>query len=163
MIKRQPEHNLQKQIVQMLRFNGILTIDTDVMSGLQFLPRDVQKRYQYVGHHKSLGYTSGQPDLVLLLAQGEVVFVEMKAGKGVQSVEQKIFQKAAEKLGHNYLVWRSLDDGLNFIRGYKKVLAREVLDGRLKQDDYERAFGIERTTASSKPADKRPADNKQQS
>lgn len=162
MIKRSPEHNLQKQIAALLRWNGIITIETDVMSGLQFLPRDVAKRYQFVAYHKAMGYTAGQPDLVLLLTGGETIFVELKAEKGKQSFEQKAFQQSAERLGHNYLVWNSLQNGLDFIKGYKNILAKGVFDGAITSDDYDRAFGIERATASANKAHKRQAGNKQQ-
>ncbi len=162
MIKRQPEHILQKQIAALLRWNGIITIETDVMSGLQFLPRDVAKRYQFVAYHKAMGYTAGQPDLVLLFAGGETIFVELKAGKGKQSFEQKAFQQSAERLGHNYLIWNSLQNAADFVKGYKNILAKGVFDGAITSDDYERAFGMARPTASANKAHKRQTDNKQQ-
>lgn len=162
MIKRSQEHNLQKQIAALLRWNGIITIETDVMSGLQFLPRDVAKRYQFVAHHKAMGYTAGQPDLVILLSSGETVLIELKSAIGKQSFEQKAFQQSAERLGHNYLVWNSLQNGLDFIKGYKNILAKGVMNGTITSDDYERAFGATRPTASANKAHKRQTDNKQQ-
>jgi hypothetical protein len=125
-----PEHSLQSVIIDNLNFHlrGLkATIETDVMSGLQFLPRNTASRFRFVSHHKAMGYVTGQPDLVLLLANGETLLVEIKNGKkGVQSPEQKAFQEMATRLGHNYVIWRSLDDALEFIEGYKKVLRNEM-------------------------------------
>lgn len=116
------EHDLQKQIVMLLKRVGILTIETDVMSGLQFLPVNTAARFRFVAHHKSMGYVSGQPDLILLLRDGETLLVELKNGKaGKQSLDQKLFQERCNRLSHNYVVWRSYKDALDFIDGYRKI------------------------------------------
>lgn len=132
-MRRQPEHDLQKQIVRLLRWNGILTVETDVMSGLQFV-KTVNQRYGFINHHKAMGMTKGQPDIILLLKDGETVLVELKDGhKNNQTQEQKDFEAGARQLGHNYVVWRSFADAQNFIHGYKILLLREkvnVLDNQ---------------------------------
>jgi hypothetical protein len=126
-MSKSPEHTLQKQIVGYLRSNGILTISTDVMSGLMFLgnpklPSVQKKRMIYINHHKSLGYTAGQPDIVLLLKDGETLLVELKDGKkGKQSSEQGYFEVLAKLRSHNYVVWRSVQDAVDFVQGYKKL------------------------------------------
>lgn len=122
MIKKQSEHILQKQIVALLRRNGIDTVGCDVMSGLMFAGRDINKRYAFISHQKAIGATKGQPDLILLLKDGETLLVELKNGKqGSQSLEQKKFQERCIKIGHNYVVWRSVQDAIDFIEGYKKL------------------------------------------
>ena len=121
-MSRQPEHNLQKQIVSYLRGQGILTIDTDVMSGLMFLGNNQRMRYGFINHHKRMGYTAGSPDLVLLMKDGETLLVELKDGKNNnQSEEQKYFEGMARNRGHNYVVWRSVQDAIDFIEGYEKL------------------------------------------
>lgn len=120
------EHHLQKEIVQELRDAGILTYEGDAMSGLQFIPdnnwSNKKKRYAFINHHYSIGYTKGQPDLVLVLKDGETLFVELKNGKsGSQTLEQKVFQGECKRLSHNYVVWRSVQDAIDFIEGYKKL------------------------------------------
>lgn len=153
------EHALQKKIVEGLRFNGILVFETDVMNGIGYFDKKDPRRYRFIEHHKKMGWQKGTPDLVLVLKDA-CLFVEVKNGKSYNpSFEQKSIISTLQRLGHHAVVWRSLQDFRDFIKGYKNYLAREVLDGRLKQDDYERAFGIEKATASSKPADKRPVDN----
>ena len=122
MMKRQSEHILQKQIVNLLRKSGIVTVGCDVMSGLMFAGKDLAKRYTFIAHHKAIGATIGQPDLILLLRDGETLLVELKNGKqGKQSLEQKLFQERCNKLNHNYVVWRDYKDALDFIDGYRKM------------------------------------------
>lgn len=122
-----PEHILQKLIVGYLRSNGILTIGTDVMSGLMFLgnpklPSVQKKRMIYINHHKRLGYTTGQPDIVLLLKDGETLLVEVKDGNNNdQTPEQCYFETLASQRQHNYVVWRSVQDAVDFVQGYKKL------------------------------------------
>ena len=54
----------------------------------------------------------GASDLILVLPKG-VIFCELKTEKGVQSANQKEFQKRVESLGYRYLLVRSLDDFKN--------------------------------------------------
>ena len=58
---------------------------------------------------KQEGALAGASDL-LVIAEGVVLFVEMKSAKGRQSEYQKAFQKAVERLGHTYAVCRSLQE-----------------------------------------------------
>ena len=120
------EHQLQREIVQKLHDAGILTYEGDAMSGLQFIPdtswSNRKKRISFINHHYSIGYTKGQPDLLLVLKHGETLFVELKNGKkGCQTLEQKVFQGKCGQLGHTYVVWRSVQDAEDFIEGYKKL------------------------------------------
>lgn len=120
-----PEHNLQKRIVGHLRSNGILTIGTDVMAGLMFLgnpkmPRVRKTRMIYINHHKSLGYTVGQPDIVLLLKDGKTLLVEIKDGdNNDQTSEQRYFETLASLRMHNYVVWRKFEDAVEFVNANK--------------------------------------------
>lgn len=121
-MSKQPEHILQKQIVGYLRGQGILTVDTDVMSGLMFLGNNQRVRCGFINHHKRMGYTVGQADLVLLLDDGETLLVELKDGNNnKQSSDQKFFETMARKRGHNYVVWRRFEDAIDFVRGYRKL------------------------------------------
>ena len=109
------EHTLQEQIVFLLRRHWCIPIDTDVMDGVKYAPSDTA-RIKYIQMHKARGYTNGQPDLVVLLPNGRVLLVELKEKHGRQSVEQKIYQQAAENLGFKYVVWRSLADAVEFFK-----------------------------------------------
>jgi len=106
------EHDIQKQIVEYLRLKNILVFNTDVMGGLQFFSHKDRRRFSFINHHKSMGYTKGQPDLIIAV-QGSLVAVEIKKPKTYQSKEQKELQKQLEYQGIKYCVWRSLDDCIN--------------------------------------------------
>lgn len=58
---------------------------------------------------KSMGLKAGVSDLIIL-RPGETIFVEVKTATGQQSPKQKEFQSIVEKLGHRYLLVRSLND-----------------------------------------------------
>lgn len=122
---KQSEHKLQKEIVKLLKYKGIDTIGCDVMSGLMFTGKDLKKRISFIEHHKAIGATVGQPDIVLLLDDGEVLLVEVKNGdKGILSPEQKRFREKCLKKGHTYVVWRKIEDAIEFTRGLKGIYGR---------------------------------------
>lgn len=112
------EHTIQAHICRYLRLKGCMVIDADVMAGLVYLPINHPSRFAFVNAHKMIGYTKGQPDLIVLKPDGNVIFAEMKAGKqGKQSKEQKYFEDWAERHGHKYVVWRSIEDCFNDMEG----------------------------------------------
>ena len=108
------EHTIQAHVCRYLRLRGCQVIDADVMAGLVYLPINHPSRFAFVNAHKQMGYTKGQPDLIVLTPNGRTLLVEMKAGKkGVQSKEQKYFEGWCDKHGFKYCVWRSLEDCFN--------------------------------------------------
>ena len=111
------EHTLQERVVEVLRRHWCIAIDTDVMDALKWSPSDLA-RIKYIKHHKARGYVKGQPDIVLLMPRGRCVLVEIKEQKyGRQSDEQKAYQTAAENLGYEYYIWRSVADAEKFFKG----------------------------------------------
>lgn len=60
----------------------------------------------------------GWPDITLLLPGGRVVFIELKAGKGRLSDEQKALHAQARYLGHE----------IHEVRSFKRFL--EIVGGR---------------------------------
>lgn len=109
------EHNLQHQIHAYLVAVKVLHFETDVMSGLQFFSHTDYRRFAFIKHHKNMGYMKGQPDLIILYG-GNVYFVELKTTKGKQSKEQKELATLMKEQGYTYLIWRSLDDCINFLK-----------------------------------------------
>ena len=119
------EHTVQEQVVRYLFRIGCRTIETDVMDALKYLSpkytdtpkeklRKEQEKQKYILIHKSRGYINGQPDLVVLRPNGQILLVEMKKPDGVQSPAQKDFQRQVEFMGHEYVVWRSLSDAVKY-------------------------------------------------
>lgn len=64
---------------------------------------------------KESGTLAGVADLVVVGNGGRVLFVEMKAGRNKQEDNQILFQKNVERLGHKYVVCRSIE-------GFKKEI-----------------------------------------
>lgn len=63
---------------------------------------------------KRMGLISGVSDMIVV-RDNEVLFIEVKTSKGVQSERQKVFQKSVENLGFKYYLVRSLED-------FKKII-----------------------------------------
>lgn len=59
---------------------------------------------------KATGVVAGVSDLICIMPNGKIVFVEVKTGTGVQSEKQKWFQKLVNVLGFEYKIVRSLDE-----------------------------------------------------
>jgi len=69
---------------------------------------------------KAMGVCKGISDLILILP-GQVVFIELKTESGIQSPDQKIFQKKVESRGHRYMIIRSLEEFQAFISGIRHL------------------------------------------
>jgi Holliday junction resolvase len=63
-----------------------------------------------------IGSYLGLPDRIAI-KDGRVLFIEIKAPKGVQSNYQKRFQKYIECCGGEYVLARSVEDVMNVIEG----------------------------------------------
>jgi len=59
---------------------------------------------------KKEGLKAGVADLILLLAGGTIIFIELKHGKNAQSAKQKEFEGTAKGLGFNYYLIRTFKD-----------------------------------------------------
>ena len=64
---------------------------------------------------KESGTLAGVADLIVVGNGGKVLFVEMKAGRNKQEDNQILFQKNVERLGHKYVICRSIE-------GFKKEI-----------------------------------------
>lgn len=107
---KKEEHKLQVNIVKLLRWNKFLVFS---------VPNGGSRYSIEALSLKAEGCMAGVSDLIIVLV-GQVFFIELKRPKGGrQSENQKIFQEEVEKRGHTYLIWKSLDDAVDFINKYK--------------------------------------------
>jgi hypothetical protein len=111
------EHVLSCQVARYLRMRGYVTIDCDVMSALKYLPvQDSRNRAMFVASRKSMAYTLGQCDVVVINKYGNVSFLELKNGTvGKQSDNQKYFEQEIKCRGGNYVLIRNMDDCVAFV------------------------------------------------
>lgn len=59
---------------------------------------------------KRIGVTAGVSDLIAILNNGKVLFIELKVGRNKQTELQKEFELRITELGHTYIVVRSFDE-----------------------------------------------------
>jgi hypothetical protein len=64
---------------------------------------------------KATGLLAGASDLIIILPNGKLFFIELKIEKGIQSDKQKEFENRVSDLGFEYKIIRSLDEFKNFI------------------------------------------------
>jgi len=100
---KRPEEALQKLVVQFLRVASPATVFFHVPN-----QRGTRKRFEQE-LLKALGVRPGVADLVFVLPEGRVGFIELKAPEnGRQSAEQSAFEEDVRALGAPYLICRSL-------------------------------------------------------
>lgn len=77
------------------------------------------KRRGWIALHSRMdaatGRTIGEPDFILLLPSGNMLLIEVKAGKGKLSPEQLALHAWASKLGHNVYTINSFQGFLNLL------------------------------------------------
>lgn len=111
---RKQEHYIQVDIHKLLNYEGIFHFA---------VPNGGARNLKVAAALKAEGVLAGVSDLVLVLPN-RIVFVEIKNGKdGRQSENQKLFEENVKKLGFEYVIWRSLNDCINYINenNLKKV------------------------------------------
>lgn len=102
-----PEGRIQLAILKHLRANGVMCW------------RHEPNTYNHaLGRHISNPYAmKGVPDILALHPDGSGRFlgIEVKTKRGVQSPDQKLFQRRCEALGGVYILARSVEDVDNLI------------------------------------------------
>lgn len=114
------EHTFQYGVVRALQMSGFIVWNTDVMDALKFFGHKDAMRFAYIRHHKNMGYTKGQSDLVVA-KNGQFWAIELKTPKGKQSKEQKQFQAICEFNGIQYIIIRNYTDLERFIEESRKT------------------------------------------
>ena len=125
-MKAGTEHALQYNIVRALKAARFIMLDTDVMDALKFFGQKNMARFAYISHHKNMGYTKGQSDLIVGKA-GKFYAIELKTKLGRQSPEQRQFQEMCMQNGLDYRIIRSIADVESFIA---QVKSEEINNGR---------------------------------
>lgn len=103
------EHRLQVAIVQYMRLRQYQNKDFIYFA----VPNGGWRNPTVAAKLKAEGVRAGVSDLIII-KQGKVFFVELKTPTGKQSDSQKIFEQEVKKQGFDYLIWRSVDDCIDF-------------------------------------------------
>lgn len=89
------------------------------------------------GHkYKIMGQLAGVSDLILLLPNRKVYFIELKNpnGKGRQSPSQRDFEDTVRAMGHEYLIWDKWPQVEQFIEAHRKEVENFLAVGGTNND-----------------------------
>ena len=64
---------------------------------------------------KRAGLKRGTPDIYVMLPEGKIAWLELKAKGGSLSIEQRGFRDVCRRLGHHWAVAKTLDDVIAFL------------------------------------------------
>ena len=110
------EHSLQ---VLILRHLHMSKISKDIMA---FAIPNAGKRSAGAGARlRAEGMTRGVADLCVLLPGGQTLWIECKTVHGRQSDEQMGFAARCGRLGHVYVVVRSIEEALDTLRAMDAI------------------------------------------
>lgn len=104
------EHSLQVQVLDFLHYTK--APDINVIA----IPNAAPRSLRMGARMKAEGLQAGVADLCIMLPGGKVAWLEMKAGKGRQSIAQKGFEAKCQRLGHPYALARTLDEAAAALR-----------------------------------------------
>jgi hypothetical protein len=115
--KRKPRHDeskIQQAVVQWFRLQYPQYIIAAVPNGGYRNPKEAAIM-------QCEGVLAGFADLIII-AQRNVLFLEMKTEKGRQSEKQKEFQNKVTRLGFEYVICRSFDQSVLAIERWIKII-----------------------------------------
>lgn len=120
---RDLEHRLQVACVRWFRYAY-----PDFTRLLFAVPNGGQRNAVTAIRLKAEGVVSGVADLLLLVPRKDKhgLCIEMKTDKGVQSENQKLWQKDIEAQQYEYFVCRSFDEFEKIINNYLSVVAKNA-------------------------------------
>lgn len=104
-ISEKPEFLIQKEIVDWTKENHSDWVLFSVPN---------ESTYRRKNYFKALGMLSGVSDLVVITPKN-IFFIECKAPKGKQRIEQRQFESDVMKFGYTYAIVHSLDEYKNII------------------------------------------------
>lgn len=111
------EAQIQQQIY--IYFNNNYCLKTHNPRGICFaVPNGGTRNIREAVALKNTGLLSGVSDMIFIMPNGKILFIEVKIDNGRQSDTQIDFQNRIEALGHDYFICRSLEQFKFIISGY---------------------------------------------
>jgi hypothetical protein len=107
--RKNDEHRLQVAVFQVIRLAGV----PDLIAFA--VPNGLVSNAISVSRMKAAGLLPGVADIAIVLPGGQACFLELKAGKGVQTPEQLAFQEACRANGTRYFVATGLDEAIDVL------------------------------------------------
>lgn len=122
---RHEEANFQICAVRMLRMAGHFVFA---------VPNGGSRNLREAVNLKAQGVLAGVSDLILLLPNKKVYFIELKNpnGKGRQSPAQREFEENVRAMGHEYLIWDKWQQVEQFINAHRTEVGNFLAVGGTK-------------------------------
>lgn len=116
---RHDEENFQIGIVRMLRMAGHLVFA---------VPNGGSRDVREAARLKAQGVMAGVSDLIILLPNRKVYFIEVKNpnGKGRQSPYQREFEDNVRAMGHVYQIWDKWSQVEQFINANRQEVGNHI-------------------------------------
>lgn len=112
--KEEAKH--QAALVAALRKHWSLIKDETLQPMVIHIPMGGSRDQKEACNLRTAGATAGTPDLTIIMPDGKIIWVEMKAESGVISGSQLVFHRRLVLLGHTVLVAYSVFDALDQLR-----------------------------------------------
>lgn len=124
---RHDEANFQIGVVRILRMAGHFVFA---------VPNGGSRNLREAVNLKAQGVLAGVSDLILLLPNRKVYFIELKNpnGKGRQSPAQREFEQNVRAMGHEYLIWDKWQQVEQFINAHRAEIGNFLAVGGTKND-----------------------------
>jgi hypothetical protein len=108
------EDRIQQEIF--VWFNNTYCLKNHKPRGIIFsIPNGGTRNAKEAVKLKATGLLRGASDLIVILPNGKLLFIEVKTDIGVQSEYQKDFEDRVKSLGFEYILVRSLEE-------FKKII-----------------------------------------
>lgn len=122
---RHDEANFQIGVVRILRMAGHFVFA---------VPNGGSRNLREAVNLKAQGVLSGVSDLILLLPNRKVYFIELKNpnGKGRQSPAQREFEENVRAMGHEYLIWDKWQQVEQFMNAHRAEIGNFLAVGGTK-------------------------------
>lgn len=124
---RHDEANFQIGVVRILRMAGHFVFA---------VPNGGSRNLREAVNLKAQGVLAGVSDLILLLPNRKVYFIELKNpnGKGRQSPAQREFEENVRAMGHEYLIWDKWQQVEQFINAHRAEVENFLAVGGTNND-----------------------------
>ena len=104
------EHNIQSLIMIKLSEMGYIPLRANAGRFWQGQQATINGERILTNLKAVQGMPEGTSDIICIMDNGRVAWIECKTATGRQREAQKRFQQMVESLGHKYYIMRSVDD-----------------------------------------------------
>lgn len=118
---KEKEENNEEERMQCKFFEEVEKLFPRLPNKLLFaVPNGGSRHIREAANLKRQGVTSGVSDVILLIPKKGYasLCIEFKTKKGIQSEEQKEFQRQAENCRNKYVIARSVKQGIDALKEY---------------------------------------------